>query len=293
MAGRFKLTAIRPDGTERPLTGWFDNLILDSGLELLGTNNVLGACVVGTSNAAVVATQTTLSGFLAANSTIEETNEGAQGSEPYFGWKTVRYRFAAGVATGNISEVGVGNSKVAGANLFSRALILDGDGDPVTISVLANEILDVTYELRYYPPLVDGSTTVTIDGDSYDVTWRASDVTSATAWGQYIGNMASLRPSAANSVVVYNGAMGAITTTPAGSTASGPMVNAAYSASSDQRDGTVTFTLNEANLSGGIRSMRVGTSMGAYQFEFDPPIPKDDTKILGLTARIAWARYVP
>ena len=94
LKGRFKLTAIRPDGRERPLTDWFDNLVLDTGLNALGTASQLGACQVGTSNTAVDALQTTLQGFLAGTTGVEETNYGAAGGSPYYGWKTIRYRCA-------------------------------------------------------------------------------------------------------------------------------------------------------------------------------------------------------
>lgn len=289
--GRFKFIAVREDGTERPLTGWIDNLILDSGLNMLGTSDVLGSCQVGTSNTAPVANQTTLQGYLAGTSSIQEVNYGAQSTTPYFGWKTVRYRFDAGVATGNISEVGVGPQRTVGTTLFARALILDVGGTPVTISVLANEILDVVYELRLYPPLVDGSGVVTISGVNYTVTWRACRVTDAILWGYYIGSMASLNPNGNNNHAVYNGVIGAITDSPSGVSDARPIGNLAYSNNSLQRDGSVFLGLDMGNVAGGVSATSFSSTLGAYQFSFSPVLPKDNTKTLALTYRIAWNRY--
>lgn len=291
MRGRFKFTAIRPDGRERPLTDWFDNLVLDSGLNAIGTASQLSACVVGTSNTAVSAAQTTLSGFLAGTTDIQETNYGVGGSGPYYGYKTIRYRFAQGVATGNINEVGVGPSKTSGATLWSRALTVNGGGTPTTVTVLADEVLDVTYEIRLYAPVADGAGgPFSIGGVNYNVDWRAANVTSANTWGQYIGSTASFAPTGSTHVA-YNGAMGAVTGAPSGTASSLTMSNAAYSNNSLQRDGIASYGLTQGNLSGGILSTAILTTLGSYQFEFDAAIPKDDTKTLVLNYRIAWDRY--
>jgi hypothetical protein len=288
MSGRFKFTAIRPDGRERPLTGWVPNLILDTGLNLLGTTAMLSRCHVGTSNTAANVAQTALLGWVAASNSQQENVTYQQSTAPYFGTRVIRYRFNQGVATGNLNEVGVG-SETTNTNMWSRAVIVDEFAVPTTITVLSDEVLDVTYELRLYPPLVDGSGTISISGTNYDVTWRAAAVTNIQ-WSQWIGSSVSFSPQGSN-YTVYSGLMNAsITGTPSGTSSSQTPVNVAYSNNSLQRDGTVSYGLNEGNV-GGIKSSYSHTTLGAFQFQFNNVIPKDNTKTLTLTHRISWSRY--
>jgi hypothetical protein len=186
--------------------------------------------------------------------------------------------------------VGIGIA-ATNTSLWSRALIVDEFNVPTTISVLSDEVLDVTYELRLYPPLVDGGpATISISGTNYDVTWRAADVDGFN-WHYYIGSTASFTQQS-NTHAVYNGLMNVdITGTPSGQGTSQSMGNVAYSNNSLQRDGSVSYNLNDGNLSGGIKSCVTYTTLGAFQFEFNNPIPKDNTKTLTLTHRISWSRY--
>ena len=293
--GFFKLEAIRPDGRVRPLTGWFPNLITDVGLNRIGTNSYLIACHVGTNNTAPSDSDTGLAGYLAGTTTKQSDSEGARSSAPYYGWKRITYRFAAGVAAGNIAEVGIASAAAnAGSVNFSRALVLDELGDPTTVTVLSDEVLDVTYEIRLYPPLDDVTGTITVTGSGdHDYTLRASNVTSNIAWGGVLGGRASFSPYGTVHLSVYNGTIGAITSSPSGTSASVPATNNSYSNNSLTLTGFGTFGLNAANLSGGISAVRYVTSLGAYQYSLDPIISKTDTKTLVLTNRISWGRYTP
>jgi len=286
LAGRFKIEAIKRDGTKRVLADWFDNLITNNGLDLFGnSSSYLNYCQVGTGSTVPANGDTALVARVAGTSTQQATSQGAQGSEPYFCWRQKTFRFAEGDAAGNLAEVGVGAASTG--NLFSRALILDNMGDPTVITVLEDEVLDVTYELRVYPPTTDWEGTVTLDSVEYDVIGRAAGVTSNTYWT--IGADGTNNVAAASSV--YNGAIGAITAIPAGSaSSSSSQSTASYSAGTYQKDATVTWGLSSGNLAGGITAMRVPFGVGSYQFGFDPAIPKDNTKVLALTVRQAWAR---
>jgi hypothetical protein len=293
--GYFKLDAIRPDGRVRPLVGWFPNLITDSGLNRIGTASYLTACHVGTNNTAPSNADTSLAGYVAGTTTRQAWSEGAQSSPPYYGWTRITYRFAVGVAAGNLAEVGIASQLLnAGSVNFSRALILDEFGDPTTVTVLGDEVLDVTYELRLYPPLVDVTGTFTISGSGdHDYTLRAASVTNSTAWASIIGNRASLAPYGSAHLFVTNGAIGAITSTPSGTSAGTGVINNAYSNNSLTLTGYGTFGLNAGNLSGGISTVRYVTSLGAYQYDLDPIVDKTDTKTLVLTNRVSWGRYTP
>lgn len=293
--GWFKLEAIRPDGRVRPLTGWFPNLITDTGLNRMGTNSYLVACHVGTNNTAPNVADTALAGYVGGTTTRQAQSEGARATAPYYGWKRITYRFAAGTATGNIAEVGISSQAAnPGSVIFSRALVLDEFGVPTTVTVLADEVLDVTYELRLYPPLVDVTGTVVITGSgTHDYTLRAANVTSNLEWGSSIGTVASLTPYGSSHLFIYNGSIGAITSMPSGSGGSVSCTNNAYSSTSLTRTGYGTFGLNFGNLVGGVSAVYYVTSLGAYQYSLTPVIDKTSTKTLVLTNRISWGRYTP
>ena len=285
-AGWFKIEAIRPDGTRRVLADWFPNLILDGGLDRMGANDdYLSWCQVGSGSTAPIATQTALVNRIAGTNTIQANVSGAQASAPYYGWYRRTYRFAAGVAAGNLSEVGVGWATTG--SLFSRALILDGGGSPTTITVLSDEVLDVTYELRRYPGTVDLTGTVVLDGVTHNWVSRAAGVTDSRYWAR-TGAMALDWARA------FNGDIGPVTAgTPRGTVGALKTTTLAYSSGSYTRAATVSAGLNDSNLSGGIRSIWTYASyseIGSYQIQFDPAIPKDNTKVLSLTIQHSWAR---
>lgn len=293
--GFYKLTAIRPDGRERPLTGWFPNLVTDVGLNRIGQGSYMTACHVGTNNTAPNVLDTSLAGFVAGTTTRQAESSGAQATEPYYGWKRVTYRFATGAAAGNIAEVGIASTALVSGVLFSRALVLDELAAPTTVTVLSDEVLDVTYELRLYPPLTDTLGTITITGSGdHDYTARAANVTSGSSWGNYLGARASLEPvSGSLSFALYNGVIGAITGGPSGSASNASPSDAAYSSNSLYRDGTASWGLNSGNLSGGIQSIAFTTTLGRFQYQLDPVIAKDNTKTLSITNRVSWDRYTP
>lgn len=286
VAGMFKIEAVKADGSRRVLADWFPNLITNYGLNYIGSStDWLNCCQVGSGSTPPNVADTALASRIAGTSTINSTVDGNQSSAPYFVWRRNTYRFAEGVATGNISEVGVGPS--INGNLLSRALILDSGGTPTTISVQSDESLDVTYEFRYYPPATDNTFTLNISGVDYSVTTRAASVTSSSDWTLNFMWRGSLLGSAR----AYNGAIGSITGSPSGAgSAASSKVDASYSANSHQREGTVTWALNSGNLSGGIGAITVQHGIGLYQLGFTPKIPKNSTKIFSITVRHSWAR---
>lgn len=293
IAGRFKMTAIRPDGTERPLTGWIDNLITNDGLERIGTGGWFAACHVGSGNNTPAITDTALQTFVGGTNTVQSSSFGAASSSPYYGWSIKTFRFAAGTATGNLSEVGIATAATNGGStkLVTHALILDSGSSPTTITILSDEVLDVTYEMRVYPSTeADTTGSIVIGGVTYNYTIRPCNVTNAGDWGSAIGSVANQSSYTASDAYGYTGAIGAITGTPSGTATSWDMSDLAYSASSKYRDASVTLGLTAGNLSGGMRSIRSRSSLGCYQIDFGASIPKDNTKTLALTFRIAWDR---
>lgn len=279
----------------------FDNLITDQGLEMMGTSSTyLSACQVGSGNATPAFTDTTLDTWVAGTGTTSSTGSS-------IGTGFVRYvktfRFATGVAAGNLSEIGIGTAAASGPNLYSRALIVDSGGLPTTITILSDEILDATYEHRVYWPTVDGSGTITISGIDYDYVYRAvatnlvNGVFSSMGWGTYgSGTNASINSGAsANSIyqsTAFNGVLVAINANqPTGnaSTASST-ISAAYVPSSLEREGSLRWAVTAGNLTGGISAVKVGLGWSSYQISFDPPIAKNSSQELTLTFKHSWSR---
>lgn len=292
VSGEYRMVVRRIDGSIKQDTGWFENLILDSGLNRVGTGAAKSTCAIGTGTATPDAAQTSLASLSASTTNIISATQGAAASSPYYYFDTIQYRFALGDLNGNYSEVGIG---WGASTLFSRALIVDSGGSPTTISVLSSEQLDVIYRLRLYVPLSDWADTKVISGVSHTITGRAGLAT-GNLWGSNNGILNQSAGvqccSSANAGFVWNGSLGAITATPSGTSAAGVTgTNATYSNNSYQRDGTYTFGLTNANLSGGIKSLNVESrGLGYSQYEFSPNIAKDSTKTLILNFRSSWAR---
>lgn len=290
VGGWFRIEAVRPDGTRRLLADWFPNLILNQGLDMLGalsseTSGHMTACQVGSSNTAPANTQTALLAYVAGTATITESNSGFESTPPYYGWARRTYRFGQGVAAGNLSEVGVGRT-TSGNTLFSRALILDGEGDPTTITVLSDEFLDVTYELRQYPATVDVTGSLIISGVDYDYVVRAMLVTSGN-WTRAADPFDVVFAS----YNTYTGPLGPITGNPAGQAAgNGSVTYLSYTPGNYYRDTKIVWSIADGNASGGVGAIGYTTGRGAFQVSFDPPIPKDATKILEIVMRTSWAR---
>jgi hypothetical protein len=293
--GFFKLEAIRPDGRVRPLTDWFPNLVTDVGLNRIGTGSYLTACHVGSNNTTPTVSDTALAGYISGTTSVQASSTGNTTVSPYYCWKRITYRFGtAGQAAGNIAEVGIATAAaLAGSILFSRALVLDEFGVPTTVTVLSDEVLDVTYELRLYPPLTDVTGTFDVSGSgTHSYTLRASNVTSNFLWGYYLGSVASMSHRD-NELNVYNGVIGTITQGPSGNGAGTGLGNAAYGNNNLYRDASGGYGLNYGNLVGGIKSVRYETTLGCFQYQVDPIIDKTNIKTLVLTQRVLWGRYTP
>ena len=302
-------------GTRRVALDWFHNLIVNSGMDLLGTvlpvQGAIVAARVGTGSTPPSVTDTNLASPLAASNTVNANVSGAAGTAPYYGWYRRTFRFNAGVATGNISEVGIATA-TTGGTLFSRALTVDGAGNPITITVLSDEILDVVYEYRIYPPAADIAWgPLTISGVSYSGTIRPAEVTSTSPfrWVPWTsGTTAYLMGLIAdqsdnNTKAFETQTLGPVTGVPAGAAApvhsagsngiltagstSPTYVNGTY-----YRDHDLRIDLNYANFATGIGSMYISTTMGRWQFNFTPKVPKTASHRFTIGLRLSWTRHV-
>ena len=292
MAGRFRIEVRDGATNEMRRTLEFGNLILDAGLERIGTGgNQWQACQVGSSNLAPNIAQTGLGAYVAG---VASANDGMNGPTPvapnYVASIGRYFRFGVGVAAGNLSEVGIGWA-TTGSNLFSRALIVDEEGDPTTITVLPTEILDVYYWIDLYPPIVDSVFPITIGGIERECTLRWADAltwASGNYWSGYLGSSPGTGIS-----YLATGAIGPITGNPTGQISSNatPTIKP-YSSNSHYIE--VDYTFPPGRSTGTIQAwfQRWGR-FGDCQIQFDPPIAKTSDKNLVLTLRFGWGRHVP
>lgn len=310
ISGQFRMVVSEDAAGERVKhdTGFFDNLITDVGMNRVGTvntnststitafNSLCGRFVVGSGSATPAFTDTALAApvaFASANPVLE-----SESSSYTRGWYeiTVRHQFGQGQAAGNLSEIGIQHTSLSGP-LWSRALILDGAGNPTTITVLPDEFLTCYYTLRIMIPKEDAVFNIDVDYDEDGivptvVTARplgADNSNPNAGWGLQtaatIGTAAALR--------FYTGGL-------AGPTASSPLgspigsttnsfTEVPYVTDSHQRFLTRTNGLNEHN-SETLRTARLEALMGFWQIEFDPPLQKNNTQTMQLTFGYSWAR---
>lgn len=303
VAGFYQLHKYKADADGNPIPetktlvcDWFPNLITNQGLERMGTDNFyFNMCQVGSGNTPPAVTDTALETYVAGTSTKHSTSLATQPSAPYYGYCTGTYRFEAGVAAGNLSEVGVGWG-TSGATLFSRALILDGGGNPTTITILSDEILDVTYQFRVYPPLDDVAGSINISGTPHSYVARAAIVTQVSGqfgqgWGMGFGGaQMAIRASNVTSGFAYTGGLGPITGNPSGSSANRNIVTAhAYVPGSLTATGELTWGIGATNI-GSYRSVTVAFTGCVFQIEYDPVIPKTTINELKLGFAVSWGR---
>jgi len=306
IAGHFLLIASKLDGTQR-VVAEFENLITDVGLNRMGIGAFRNLCVVGTGSAVPAELDTQLQTTVARTATGAPSVPGGTtqvAASPYWAQTNTGFRFSAGAAAGNLTEVGIGWSTgplLSDYQLWSRALIKDELGDPISVTILGDEVLDVYYSMRIYPPLVDATYQVTIGGELYDCISRAASINSTSNWYVYSDRIQFISLPGGSGYGVFNGAIGAMTGQPSG-VASYTYVspsNAAYSNNSLVQDGTLNWNLDQGNVTGGIRSIYYQTHVGAYQTQFTLVTPRgdgtttinnDNTKVLSIAFRVGWAR---
>lgn len=309
LSGRFRLVTSKDAECKQVVkdTGFFDNLITNTGMNRIGevtTNasstitsfhSLCGRFVVGSGSAVPQFTDTALQNPVAfASSDPVLDNESSNYNR---GWYeiTVRHQFRQGQAAGNLSEIGIQHTSTSGP-LWSRALILDGQGNPTTITVLPDDFLTCYYTLRIMIPQTDAVFNIDVDYDEDGivptvVTARPLNANSSdplSGWGLqtaitsiwaylqfYTGGLAA--PTASKPLGSYiGGSTNTFSTVP-------------YVTNSFERYVTRTNGLNEHN-SQALLTARLDALMGSWQIEFNPPLQKNNTQTMQLTFGYSWAR---
>ena len=269
----------------------FTNLILNSGLDRIAIGSFIEGCVLGSGSSTPVATDTSITGILGSSTTLQAYGVGTANTStpPYWCSYYWTFRFIEGVATGNISQVAMAFGTVsAGTTLFSLALVKDSGGTPITITKLADEVLDVTYTLQLFCPSADVTGTISISGVNYDYVARPA---SAASWA------ANNPINTSAGVLAYpaSSTLGTQLTLPSGSyVGNSSATYSAYTAGTFYKDLAIYWDLNVGNVSGGIRCIYIDAG-SRWQIQYSKTsdssaIPKDATKRLTLNVRISWGR---
>lgn len=299
LEGYFRLEVRKAHTHELVREREFENLITNGGLDALGSGASVNGVAIGTGTTAPAFTDTSLAAY--ANKTTTETVAAQYGNDGvgfgYRGWKKVTYQFQPGSLNGNYSEIGMimaGNQ----ANLFSRALIVDGGGNPTTITILSDEYLTVYYTIRLYPPITDYVGTVDIAGVGTGLEYTRRNQGLSSLVGPIYWVM-GLETDFYNttSLLVYSGDLSAniASGTPTGtSTGAQSGTQATYVPGNLYNQATYTFGLGYGNQQHKTYMMNnqwtplIGGPKHAWSLT--TPFTKINTQVLTVTFRISWGR---
>lgn len=308
------------------------NLITDIGLEMIGRQfpntpwgrGIMQGCVLGGGSRTPAVGDQALQAPIVGNynGTYQQDLYGQQmTTAPYYGWRRRTYRFPAGAAGGNynISEIGITQGfgymihtdpTYINVPVFSRSLTVDQNGNPSSISVLSDEVLDVTYELRNYLPTADRTGTLTFSGEGFVSTYRIRTVDVSTSadyapWGYGIDQGCENANFPSPGIITTDNAVYASSVTRQyyddavvapdeyhyynwGNPDRPAAVD--YVQGTRRRDFVLSVDLNWLNWAKGIGSIIFPNSLGVYRVNFGTRIPKTEQKKLSITFRQSWAR---
>jgi hypothetical protein len=299
---RFKLISVNPKtGKDTPLTGWCGNTLLTVGRNELANRDWFGWCHIGTDPTDPDVGDTKLLGHIASTNTQPISPvSGAESTEPFYGWKRKRFRFAddSGIAEENLNEIAIAYSADP-EDVINRALLVDINDDQVTVTPIIGEILDAVVEVRYYPPLGQSTGTVDFDSVTYNYIMTAAAVTSKAAWGDNIGSKIQSFATDVSHWKAYDDDIGTIEQYPDG-VGTNSEGTADYTDPYDDNSYEIDFGMG-SGVNGWnvltdklLRSLQVLTTAGHYQVQFDSQdvpgegIPKTDAKVIAFAFTLGW-----
>lgn len=150
-------------------SGWFPNLLTNQGLINMFESSWADNFNVGTDSTAPAFTNANLGGWLADSfaSHIIST----LGVAPNWEFSTTKKaRFAAGVATAVLTEVGMNKHTYTNNTKMSIRALLSPPVDKA-----ADQILDLYYKLTRWPDIVDRTGVVEIKGENYNYIVRGAN----------------------------------------------------------------------------------------------------------------------
>ena len=272
----------------------FKNLIVDQGLNNAAStaiNTLVARCKVGSSSDIPTTSDTALGQPVGGyTSVITSTYNHSSGNPVWYTYGRFTYTFPVGAVTGDLREIGFFDSS---GNMFSHALIKDGAGNPTTVTVLADEQLFVTYEVRKYPAETDqtGTFVLAINGvdTSFSYTARPALINTTISTNYWYGShQLGVDTNLDKYIVAYESqTLGSVTGTPTGTAVAGSGTIDTYVAGSFKSTLNCVFDPPVANFATGIGSMMLSNG---FQISFNPVLPKTSDRRLVLPLSILYAR---
>ena len=268
----------------------FKNLIVDQGLNNAAStsiNTLVTRCKVGSSSDIPTTSDTALGQQVGSYTpVITSFYNHSSGNPVWYTYGRFTYTFPVGTITGDLREIGFFDSS---DNMFSHALIKDGAGNPTAVTVLADEQLFVTYEVRKYPAETDqtGTFILSINGvdTSFSYTARPALINTTISTNYWHGPH---QLGVDTDIVAYESqTLGTVTVTPTGTAVEGSGTIDTYVADSFKSTLNCVFDPSIANFTDGIGSMML---CNGFQVSFNPPIPKTSDRRLVLPLSIIYSR---
>lgn len=290
LSGRYLLRVVGSEGLRRSYS--FDNMVVDNGLEQIGTDTVnLTYCQVGRNANPATPLDTNLYYYNAYTSIINEPiNFSKSQTKDNVLETNITYEFPFGAITQDITEISVGNQ--INTDIFSRALIRDALGNPTSIKVGPDEGLFVTYTVETHVNAADTQVTKVINGVNTVITIRPSMLGVGSAW-------TPVKTGLQTDV----GSFALASDLPMLDNLETPIINQDFSADkfssmtytplSHQRTHAFKFGKLKANFPTGIKTVFIRSNtpfLGAYQLEFNPAIAKTEQNTLSFNLTIGWGR---
>jgi hypothetical protein len=288
---------------EKMDTGWFPNLIVDNGLDLIRTQTKALTTEISIGEGTAPAEEDDIALELWLYSS-DVNNDGAgagnavkvkAGAPNYEYSEVVSRRFDATHGTGTVTEISIGlNSD--GTNIFNRVLL------DTPIVKADNHVLDVLFRVTCWPPAIsDILGTATIAGVSYNTITRGIGHPVGTFNDNLYSKFKGL--SSDSNYFAFSGDLGELTDSVAqgngdalGFGSDWGLSYSTYFIGDYFVDFTVFCPLDgwvvTDNL---IRTLTYDTNMWRAQTQFNAvsggaAIPKDSTEIMDFTWRFSWAR---
>ena len=272
----------------------FKNLIVDQGLNKAAStaiNTLVTRCGVGSSSGIPTTSDTTLGQQVGSYTpVITSTYNHSSGNPVWYTYGRFTYTFPVGAVTGDLREIGFFDSS---GSMFSHALIKDGTGNPTTVTILADEQLFVTYEVRKYPAETDqtGTFVLAINGvdTSFSYTARPALINTTISTNYWYGShQLGVDTNLDKYIVAYESqTLGSVTGTPTGTAVAGSGTIDTYVPDSFKSTLNCVFDPSIANFTNGIGSMML---CNGFQVSFDPAIPKNSDRRLVLPLSVVYSR---
>lgn len=291
VSGVYGIKVLRNAGTDKEHLvdfGESPNMLLDGFFERFASGNLAASgwyMFVGSGTTPVDATQTQLVSQVGSYDHIltATQNDNVKVGNDYIASSTGIAEWSIGAIVGNISEAGIRLGTRIGSTVDSRALIVDSQGNPTTITVTAKDKLVISYTLKYIIPIQQHVSVVDFLGVPTTCTLERLGALNVSS-----NNLYSAFASVFNNKAAYTSSQGLINDPEKSFTSSrSSSADLEYtSPSNGVRRVSCFFSTGSANdPQGFIEYMSFGVishtipNMGLH---FSPKIPKDATKTLTL-----------